>query len=458
MNKPYLPDVLAGVTKTIQIRWNTGKWLEPSGLLSARLSRCPVLKPRLLFHKLALFQDDLQQKQWMSTGRWNNLGQKGPRRVLPRERWRSLQPYHTSCQCWVRSIFFFSRAGRASRTGGVERLWHTESGCDCLSGHYALTGVVLLTPGTKPRRPRSLGGLIISAGCYTQPGHAQKNLSPGCENIQSNLKWTKRSISSEVIDSAQPTWTHMSRVISRCETSIVQWLGCVACSCTAASRQKRCTFRNSLHRKPQVVRLRDIPTSLVHCYSPDTYYVYQTVQCKSPLHGLGFMRLVVAKNLHLSIGKSFALFLAKKLHLFLPSWMALSSHFPLPKTFDSTKQYALPSATVFFCLFDIILYNPKGDSLIGSIPLYIRQVFEKRHHVLLLQIPLHGPLGSEFYDQERGAAAFSLCTMAGIRRSSSHPQVRAWQSNPCSLLQQKLSCRPRYHQFQWLIPRTRDQK
>ena len=34
----------------------------------------------------------------------------------------------------------------------------------------------------------------------------------------------------------------------------------------------------------------------------------------------------------LVFANSFALFLAKNLHLFLPSWMALSSHFPLPKT------------------------------------------------------------------------------------------------------------------------------
>ena len=41
----------------------------------------------------------------------------------------------------------------------------------------------------------------------------------------------------------------------------------------------------------------------------------------------------------LKLAKSFALFLAKDLHLFLPSWMALSSHFPLPKTLHSSKQF-----------------------------------------------------------------------------------------------------------------------
>ena len=42
----------------------------------------------------------------------------------------------------------------------------------------------------------------------------------------------------------------------------------------------------------------------------------------------------------LVLAKSFALFLAKNLHVFLPSWMALSSHFPLPKTMHSAKQFA----------------------------------------------------------------------------------------------------------------------
>ena len=42
------------------------------------------------------------------------------------------------------------------------------------------------------------------------------------------------------------------------------------------------------------------------------------------------------------IGDEFALFLAKNLNLFLglPSWMALSSYFPLPNTLHSSKQFA----------------------------------------------------------------------------------------------------------------------
>ena len=51
--------------------------------------------------------------------------------------------------------------------------------------------------------------------------------------------------------------------------------------------------------------------------------------------------LLLAKNVHLSMRKSFALFLAKKIApQFLPSWMALSSHFPLPKTLHFSKQFA----------------------------------------------------------------------------------------------------------------------
>ena len=59
--------------------------------------------------------------------------------------------------------------------------------------------------------------------------------------------------------------------------------------------------------------------------------------------------LFLAKNVHLSIGEEFCTFLAKNLHLFLPSWMALSSHFPMPKTLHSSKQYASFAAKFCFC-------------------------------------------------------------------------------------------------------------
>ena len=43
----------------------------------------------------------------------------------------------------------------------------------------------------------------------------------------------------------------------------------------------------------------------------------------------------------LVLAKSFALFLAKKFApQFLPSWITLSSHFPLPKTLQFSKQFA----------------------------------------------------------------------------------------------------------------------
>ena len=62
------------------------------------------------------------------------------------------------------------------------------------------------------------------------------------------------------------------------------------------------------------------------------------------------MHFSLPKMSTLVLAKSFALFLAKKLHLFPHSWMALSSHFPLPKTFDSSKQYALyASFAAKFC-------------------------------------------------------------------------------------------------------------
>ena len=50
--------------------------------------------------------------------------------------------------------------------------------------------------------------------------------------------------------------------------------------------------------------------------------------------------LFFAKNFHLSIGGKFCTFLCQKFApLFLPSWRALSSHFPLPKTLHSSKQF-----------------------------------------------------------------------------------------------------------------------
>ena len=58
----------------------------------------------------------------------------------------------------------------------------------------------------------------------------------------------------------------------------------------------------------------------------------------------------LAKMCTLVLAKSFALFsgLAKNLHLFLglPSWMALRSHFPLPNTLHSLKQFAFFGASV----------------------------------------------------------------------------------------------------------------
>ena len=50
--------------------------------------------------------------------------------------------------------------------------------------------------------------------------------------------------------------------------------------------------------------------------------------------------LFLAKNLHLSIGEEFCTFPCQKfVPSFLLSWLALSSHFPLPKTFHS-EQFA----------------------------------------------------------------------------------------------------------------------
>ena len=54
------------------------------------------------------------------------------------------------------------------------------------------------------------------------------------------------------------------------------------------------------------------------------------------------MHFSLPKMCTLVLTKSFALFLAKKFApQFLPSWMALSSHSPLPKTLHFSKQFAL---------------------------------------------------------------------------------------------------------------------
>ena len=53
------------------------------------------------------------------------------------------------------------------------------------------------------------------------------------------------------------------------------------------------------------------------------------------------MHFSLPKMCTLVLAKSFALFLAKKFApQFLLSWMALSSHFPLPKTLHFSKQFA----------------------------------------------------------------------------------------------------------------------
>ena len=56
--------------------------------------------------------------------------------------------------------------------------------------------------------------------------------------------------------------------------------------------------------------------------------------------------LFLAKNCTLSIGEEFCTFSCQNFaSQFLPSWTALSSHFPLPKTLHSSKQF------VFFVKF-----------------------------------------------------------------------------------------------------------
>ena len=63
-------------------------------------------------------------------------------------------------------------------------------------------------------------------------------------------------------------------------------------------------------------------------------------QCRAKIWRWVF-HLSFLKNLHLSIGEEFCTFPFKNLHLsFSPSWMALSSHFPLPKTLQSSTQCA----------------------------------------------------------------------------------------------------------------------
>ena len=50
--------------------------------------------------------------------------------------------------------------------------------------------------------------------------------------------------------------------------------------------------------------------------------------------------LLLAKNVHLSIDEEFCAIPCQKICQFLPSWRALSSHFPLPKTLHFSKQFA----------------------------------------------------------------------------------------------------------------------
>ena len=89
------------------------------------------------------------------------------------------------------------------------------------------------------------------------------------------------------------------------------------------------------------------------------------------------MHFSLPKMCTLVLATSFALFLAKKFApQFLPSWLALNSHFPLPKTLHFSKRFA------FFALSNGVIdrdrSNKANDRISGCTVLLSRRKISKK--------------------------------------------------------------------------------
>ena len=93
--------------------------------------------------------------------------------------------------------------------------------------------------------------------------------------------------------------------------------------------------------------------------------------------------LVLAKNVHLSIGDEFCAFPCQKFApQFLSPWMALSSHFPLPKTLHFSKRFA------FFALSNgVIDRGSKQQSKRSNFRLYRSSFSPKKSKKWIKLIP-----------------------------------------------------------------------
>ena len=140
--------------------------------------------------------------------------------------------------------------------------------------------------------------------------------------------------------------------------------------------------------------------------------------------------LLLAKNVHLSIDDVFCAFLAKKFApQFLPSWMALSSHFPLTKTLHFSERFA------FFALWNgVIDRGSKQQSKRSNFRLHRSSFSPKKSKKWMKLIPK--TIGNRKRDCAWGCA-WGINTTWEICRSKSTNQegVRsAHQTDLCFLI------------------------
>ena len=136
----------------------------------------------------------------------------------------------------------------------------------------------------------------------------------------------------------------------------------------------------------------------------------------------------------LVLAKSFALFLATTIPpLFLPSWLALSSHFPLPKTLHSSKQFQFfVKFALFFGKFALsngvtgIRSSKTNDRISGCTVLLLIEKWIKL-------IPK--TIGNRKRDCERGCAR-------GINTTWENLQIEKHKSGRCSF---------QFHSPDWFV-------
>ena len=135
------------------------------------------------------------------------------------------------------------------------------------------------------------------------------------------------------------------------------------------------------------------------------------------------MHFSLPKMCTLVLATSFALFLAKTLApQFLPSWMALSSHLPLPKTLDFSKRFA------FFALSNgVIDRGLKQQSKRSNFQLHRSSFLSKKSKKWIKLIPK--TIGNRKRDCAWGCAW-------GINTTWENLQIEKHKSGRCSFRSQ----------------------